>query len=113
MLGATSIVKISEVWLSSEIGGGFEISKKKLYRDVLFEFHFKFWNTASNGIPVRSLLYGRQTSIRSGCSHYRRYQCVHNHFLSGRKLLQQFVVVVSLQVLLALQHNNKLFYFIF
>ena len=56
MLGATSIVKISEVWLSSEIGGGFEISKKKLYRDVLFEFHFKFWNTASNGIPVRRLL---------------------------------------------------------
>ena len=25
-------------------------------RDVLFEFHFKFWNTASIGIPVRSLL---------------------------------------------------------
>ena len=28
-------------------------------RDVLFEFHLKFWNTASIGIPVRSLLVGR------------------------------------------------------
>ena len=27
-LGATSIVKIGEVWLFGEIGGGFEISKK-------------------------------------------------------------------------------------
>ena len=26
------------------------------HRDVLFEFHLKFWNTASIGIPVRSLL---------------------------------------------------------
>ena len=25
-------------------------------RDVLFEFHLKFWNTGSIGIPVRSLL---------------------------------------------------------
>ena len=25
-------------------------------RDVLFEFHLKFWNTASIGIQVRSLL---------------------------------------------------------
>ena len=25
-------------------------------RDVLFEFHLEFWNTAINGIPVRSLL---------------------------------------------------------
>ena len=25
-------------------------------RDVLFEFHLKFWNTASIGIPLRSLL---------------------------------------------------------
>ena len=24
-------------------------------RDVLFEFHLKFWNTASIGIPARSL----------------------------------------------------------
>ena len=31
-------------------------------RDVLFEFHLKFSNTASIGIPVRSLLLGRQTS---------------------------------------------------
>ena len=31
-------------------------------KDVLFEFHLKFWNTASIGIPVRSLLLGRQTS---------------------------------------------------
>ena len=35
-------------------------------RDVLFEFHLKFWNTASIGIPVRSL--GRQTSNWSYCS---------------------------------------------
>ena len=27
-----------------------------MIRDVLFEFHLKFWNTASIGIPVRSLL---------------------------------------------------------
>ena len=32
------------------------------FRGVLFEFHPKFWNTASIGIPVRSLLFGRQTS---------------------------------------------------
>ena len=25
-------------------------------RDVLFEFHLEFWNTAIIGIPVRSLL---------------------------------------------------------
>ena len=31
------------------------------YRDVLFEFHLKFWNTASIGIPARSL--GRQTGL--------------------------------------------------
>ena len=30
--------------------------------DVLFEFHLKFWNTTSIGIPARSLLGGRQTS---------------------------------------------------
>ena len=28
----------------------------KVFRDVLFEFHLKFWNTASIVIPVRSLL---------------------------------------------------------
>ena len=27
-----------------------------IIRDVLFEFHLKFWNSASIGIPVRSLL---------------------------------------------------------
>ena len=32
------------------------------YRGVLFEFHLKFWNTDSIGIPVRSLQLGRQTS---------------------------------------------------
>ena len=31
-------------------------STRKLPREVLFEFHLKFWNTASIGIPVRSLL---------------------------------------------------------
>ena len=28
----------------------------KKSRDILFEFHLKIWNTASIGIPVRSLL---------------------------------------------------------
>ena len=37
-------------------------------RDVLFEFHLKSRNTASIGIPIRSLLYGRQTSNRTNCS---------------------------------------------
>ena len=40
----------------------------ELNRDVLFEFHLKFWNTGSIGIPVRSLLCGRQTSSWSSCS---------------------------------------------
>ena len=31
-------------------------------KDVLFEFHLKFGNIASIGIPVKSLLKGRQTS---------------------------------------------------
>ena len=26
-------------------------------RDVLFEFHLKFWNTAINGIPVLEVYY--------------------------------------------------------
>ena len=30
--------------------------KVKVTREVLFEFHLKFWNAASIGIPVRSLL---------------------------------------------------------
>ena len=30
------------------------ISNFTLIRGVLFEFHLKFWNTASIGIPVRS-----------------------------------------------------------
>ena len=47
---------------------------KFCYRDVLFEFHLKFWNSASNGIPVRSLRYGRQTSNWSSCS-TRRNNC--------------------------------------
>ena len=36
----------------------FFIMLKQLFiiRDVLFEFHLKFWNTASIGIPARSLL---------------------------------------------------------
>ena len=45
-----------------------------LSRDVLFEFHLKFWNTASIGIPVRSLLKGRQTSNWSNCS-MKRNDC--------------------------------------
>ena len=35
---------------------------KQRGNNVLFEFHLKFCNTASIGIPVRSLLKGRQTS---------------------------------------------------
>ena len=31
-------------------------NQKKNIRDVLFEFHLKFLNTASIGIPVRRLL---------------------------------------------------------
>ena len=34
-----------------------------LNRDVLFEFHLKFWNTACIGIPVRSLLQGGLTCL--------------------------------------------------
>ena len=34
-------------------------------RDVLFEFHLKFWNTASIGIPVDRLLTG-QTAQQKG-----------------------------------------------
>ena len=33
-----------------------QLATKKSYRDVLFEFHLKFWKTASIGIPVKSLL---------------------------------------------------------
>ena len=39
-----------------------------IYRDVLFEFHLNFFNTASIGIPVRSLLEGRQSSNWYNCS---------------------------------------------
>ena len=34
-------------------------------RDVLFEFHLKFWNTASIGIPATSLLYRLLTGLTS------------------------------------------------
>ena len=33
-------------------------------RDVLFEFHLKFWNTASIGTPVRSLLHSGLEQIQ-------------------------------------------------
>ena len=39
-----------------------------LKRDVLFGFHLKFWNFASIGISVRSLLKGTQTSNWSNCT---------------------------------------------
>ena len=39
-----------------------------LCREVLFEFHLKFWNTTNIGIPVRSLLWGRPTCNWSNCS---------------------------------------------
>ena len=52
------------IWLSAycvvnclpnfEVSGLGKPSKKS--RGVLFEFHLKFWNTASIGIPARSLL---------------------------------------------------------
>ena len=35
---------------------GDKFTSSATHRDVLFEFHLKFWNTASIGIPVRSLL---------------------------------------------------------
>ena len=35
---------------------GSDVIHLKVSRDVLFEFHLKFWNTTSIGIPVRSLL---------------------------------------------------------
>ena len=35
---------------------------RNAYRDVLFEFHLKFLNTASFGIPARSLLLTGQTA---------------------------------------------------
>ena len=34
----------------------YKISEPNIGRGVLFEFHLKFWNTASIGIPARSLL---------------------------------------------------------
>ena len=45
-----------------------QVSFQTITRDVLFEFHLKFWNKASIGIPASSLLKGRQTSIWSNCS---------------------------------------------
>ena len=44
------------------------------YRGVLFEFHLKFWNNATIGIPPRSLLKGRQTSNWSSCSTIKKEQ---------------------------------------
>ena len=41
--------------VSTNIDQDIRYSQKE-YRDVLFEFHLKLWNTASIGIPVRSLL---------------------------------------------------------
>ena len=45
-------------------------SKKRpiptLSRDVLFEFHLKVWNTASIGIPVRSLLLNKKEQLLNG-----------------------------------------------
>ena len=34
------------------------MTKNGCYRDVIFEFHLKFWNSAGIGIPVRSLRTG-------------------------------------------------------
>ena len=48
---------------------------QKVSRDVLFEFHHKFLNITSNGIQVRSVLYGRQTSNWSSCS-TKRNNCL-------------------------------------
>ena len=37
-----------------------------MYVDVLFVFHLKFWNTASIGIPVRSLLLNKKEQLLNG-----------------------------------------------
>ena len=37
----------------------FLVFNSTIYRDVLIEFHLKFWNTASIGIPVKSLVYNK------------------------------------------------------
>ena len=42
--------------LDGQRANGDIISNIIIYRDVLFEFHLKFWNNASIGIPVKSLL---------------------------------------------------------
>jgi len=46
----TSLKNFTFVENSGEIGSQFK------FRDVLFYFHLKFWNTNSIGIPARSLL---------------------------------------------------------
>ena len=52
-------------------------------------------------------LFLKKKYTRSHYRHYQQFQCT-KLFLLGWQLLQQFVVVVSLQVMSAKQHNNKL-----
>ena len=47
-------------------------------RVVLFEFHLKLWNTASLGIPVRSLLLGIQGIIAQWFANKRKSHRVRN-----------------------------------
>ena len=59
-------------WLSGKITA---CHPRDSCRDVLFEFHLKFWDTASIAITIRSLLWGRQTSNWSNCS-TKRINCL-------------------------------------
>ena len=51
--------------------------------------------------------YFKKKYTRSHYRHYQQFQCT-KLFLLGWQLLQQFVVVVSFQVMSAKQNNNKL-----
>ena len=56
------IESMSKIWLADKdhgqnvYGCDIPLIEPKSYRDVLFEFHLKFWNTACIGIPARNLL---------------------------------------------------------
>ena len=47
---------VTGLWVVCDCIGKRIFFKKESTRDVLIEFHLKFWNTASIGIPARSLL---------------------------------------------------------
>ena len=43
-------------WRQNQKGSMLSGNVFLFHRDVLFEFHLKFWNTTSIDVPVRSLL---------------------------------------------------------